>query len=291
MGVWLREHHTLAVELFDEASDVLGYDLAELCQQGPAETLNETIHSQPALFVVGIAAARAYSEAFPSVQSRVVATAGLSLGEITAVCYAGGMQFADGVRLVQARGEAMQACADAVDSGMASVLGLDFESLQSVCDDALGANEDGLVLMPANLLCPGNIAVSGHAVMIERFQPLALEAGAMKVVPLSVAGAFHTSLMSQAVERLRDALASITMSDCRLPVFSNVDGKPHTSADEIRDLLARQVVNPVQWEASIRAMIAAGVDGFIEAGTGRVLRGTIKRIDRKMATQGFGDGS
>ncbi|MEM1226689.1 MAG: ACP S-malonyltransferase [Planctomycetota bacterium] len=289
MGVWLRDHHTLAVDLFDEASDLLGYDLAALCQDGPAEKLSETVFSQPALFVVGMAAAKVHEELAPELSGRIAASAGLSLGEYTAVCYAGGMSFADGVKLVQARGEAMQACADAADSGMASVLGLELETLQSVCQETLGQSADE-VLRPANLLCPGNIAVSGHSSALSRLEPVASAAGAMKVVPLSVAGAFHTSLMADAVDRLTAALADASISDCRIPVYSNVDAAPHTSATEIRDLLAKQVVNPVLWEASISNMLGAGIDGFLEAGTGRVLRGTIKRINRKIATDGFGDG-
>jgi [acyl-carrier-protein] S-malonyltransferase len=208
------------------------------------------------------------------------------LGEYTAVCFADGLGFEDALRLVARRGQAMQAAADAVDSGMASVIGMDLESLQKLCEDIRG---DGEVLRPANLLCPGNIAVSGHLSALDRLAPAALEAGAMKVVRLSVAGAFHTSLMDPAVDSLREALAEMPIQDTRIPVYSNVDGKPHQSADEIRELLSRQVTQPVLWEASVRQMIDDGIEGFLEAGTGRVLRGTLKRIARKTPTDGFGD--
>ncbi len=287
MGQWLCETHPTALRCFDQASEILGYDLKQLCLEGPADKLNATEFSQPALFVVGIAAAEVLREQDPDRIEAIKAAAGLSLGEYTAVCFAGGLKFEDGVRLVQRRGQAMQAAADAVESGMASVLGLDLEAVEKLCDSC---REDGEVLQPANLLCPGNIAVSGHRTAIERLIPAATEAGAMKVVPLSVAGAFHTSLMQPAVDALVEALNEMPIADTRIPVYSNVDAAPHQSADEIRDLLSRQVVGSVRWEDSIRQMIADGVERFEEVGTGRVLRGTLKRINRKLKTDGFGDG-
>ncbi|QDV88606.1 ACP S-malonyltransferase [Planctomycetes bacterium TBK1r] len=286
MGRWLCETYPIANETFAEAGEVLGYDLTDLCQNGPSEKLDATEFCQPALFTVGIAAARVLAAEHPERVERISASAGLSLGEYTAVCFAGGLEFADGLKLVQRRGQAMQSASDAVRSGMASVIGMELEKLQALCDEV---RQDDEVLRPANLLCPGNIAVSGHLTAIERLQPAAVEAGAMKVVPLSVAGAFHTSLMAPAVESLQQALAEIPLCDTRIPVYSNVDAAPHQSADEIRDLLSRQVTEPVMWEASIRRMIADGIEGFLEAGTGRVLRGTLKRIQRKIPTDGFGD--
>ena len=286
MGKWLCDNFDTAKQLFDSAGDVLGYDLADLCFNGPAEKLNATEFSQPALFVVGMAAANVYAEQNPDQAEKIKAAAGLSLGEYTAVCFAGGLQFSDALKLVQRRGQAMQAAADAVQSGMASVLGMDIDSLTKLCEDVRGDE----VLQPANLLCPGNIAVSGHLSAIDRLEPAATEAGAMKVVRLSVAGAFHTSLMEPAVAKLREALDEMPIQDTRIPVYSNVDAAPHQSADEIRDLLSRQVVGAVRWEDSIRAMLDDGVEGFLEAGAGRVLRGTLKRINRKLPSAGFGDG-
>lgn len=287
MGAWLCENYPLANDLFERAGEILGYDLKQLCAEGPAEKLNETVYSQPALFVAGVAAGEVFSQLHGDIASKIKATAGLSLGEYTAVCFAGGLSFEDGLKLVQQRGEAMQACADAVDSGMASVLGLDLDQLTAVCDECRQSDE---ILQPANLLCPGNIAVSGHQSALARLEPLAMAAGAMKVVPLSVAGAFHTPLMQDAVAKLTGALASVEICATRIPVYSNVDAAPHSNPAEIRELLAKQVVNPVLWGASISRMLADGVDGFLEAGTGRVLRGTIKRIARKTPTDGFGDG-
>jgi [acyl-carrier-protein] S-malonyltransferase len=275
-----------AKRTFDEASEVLGYDLPKLCGEGPVDQLNATEFGQPALFVVGMAAANVLTEEQPDRIAAVKAAAGLSLGEYTAVCFAGGLQFSDALKLVQKRGQAMQAAADAVDSGMASVLGMDLDALQQVCDECRGEDE---VLQPANLLCPGNIAVSGHRSAIEKLIPAAAEAGAMKVIPLAVAGAFHTSLMQSAVAPLQSALDEMPITDTRIPVYSNVDAAPHQSADEIRDLLSRQVVGSVLWEESIRKMLDDGIESFDEVGTGRVLRGTLKRINRKIPTDGFGD--
>lgn len=286
MGRWLCDTYPTARLTFDQASEILGYDLAKLCHEGPTEQLNATEFSQPALFVVGMAAANVLAEEHPERISAITAAAGLSLGEYTAVCFAGGLQFADGLRLVQRRGQAMQAASDVVRSGMASVLGLDLDTVQLLCEQCRHEDE---VLRPANLLCKGNIAVSGHLTAIERLIPAATEAGAIKVIKLSVAGAFHTSLMEPAVEKLQTALAEMPITDTRIPVYSNVDAAPHQSSDEIRSLLGRQVVSPVKWEDSIRRMIDDGIDGFEEVGTGRILRGTLKRIQRKIPMDGFGD--
>ncbi|TWU34211.1 ACP S-malonyltransferase [Novipirellula artificiosorum] len=287
MGKWLCETYPAARRRFDAASEVLGYDLAALCFEGPAEKLNATEFCQPALFVVGVAAADVLTAERPEWIDSIKAAAGLSLGEYTAVCFAGGMKFEDAVTVVKRRGEAMQAASDVVRSGMASVVGLDLEKVQAVCDEARGEVD---VLRPANLLCPGNIAISGHLSAIDRAEPIAEQAGAMKVIRLTVAGAFHTSLMQSAVETLAEALDAVEIENTRIPVYSNVDGKPHTDAGEIKDLLSRQVVNPVLWEASIRQMMNDGIEGFIEAGTGRILQGTLKRINRRTPTEGFGDG-
>lgn len=286
MGRSLYAAYGVARELFERAADVLGYDLAAVCFDGPAEKLNETQYSQPALFVTSMAAIAAMREVHPEWIERGVAAAGLSLGEYTAVCFAGGLDFDSALRLVQLRGLAMQRAADQTRGGMASVLGLELDQAEQLCREV---RREGEVLQPANLLCPGNIAISGHLSAIARVEEAALRMGAMKVVPLAVAGAFHTSLMQSAVGELEAGLARCQMSDTRLPVYSNVDAQPHQHAGLVRELLTQQVVSPVRWEASLRQMIADGIDGFLEVGTGRVLRGTLKRIDRKIAADGFGD--
>src|SRR6056297_4356739 len=216
MGKWLFDNYSVAKSLFVQAAEVLEYDLAEVCFQGPAERLNATNYCQPALFVTSMAAMEVLREVQPELISKVRCTAGLSLGEYTAVCFAGGLSFEAALRLVQQRGEAMQAAAEQVASGMASVLGLGLEELNAVCEQT---RVDDEVLKPANLLCPGNIAVSGHLSAIERLEPIARDAGAMKVVPLSVAGAFHTELMAPALDRLQEALVEMPLENTTLPVY------------------------------------------------------------------------
>lgn len=272
-----------ARSLFERANVVLGYDLLDLCLHGPQERLDATVHSQPALFVAGLAAMEWLKIHRPEVVGGAQATAGLSLGEYTALAFAGAMEFEDALRVVQERGRAMQAAADALPSGMVSILGLEVAQVNKLCEDA---RAEGEVLQIANYLCPGNVVVSGHRGACERVADLALKAGAMKTVPLAVAGAFHTPLMQPAVERLRQALRDVPLSRPRMAVFSNVDAAPHEEPEEIRELLVRQVVSPVLWEDTMRAMLRSGYDAFWEVGPGRVLRGLLKRIDRKVVCEG-----
>ncbi len=285
MGAELAASLPAARALFDRAADILGYDLLQLCSEGPTEKLNSTVYSQPALFVCSLAALEQLKQDAPEVVDGCAVTAGLSLGEYTALVFAGAMNFDAGLRLVQARGQAMQDASDAVSSGMVSILGMEREQIETLCTQSLeqGARGGDDVLQIANLLCPGNIVVSGSSAACERVAPLAEAAGAMKVIPLAVAGAFHTPIMQPAVERLKTALAEVKIQSPRIPVVSNVDARPHENPDEIRDLLVRQVVNPVLWETSMRWLINDfGVTQCYEIGPGRVLRGLLKRVARKL---------
>jgi len=282
MGKQLVETTPAARQVFDKAAQIVGYDLLQVCLEGPAEKLDSTVFSQPALFVTSLAALEWLKANKPNVVESCTAAAGLSLGEYTALVFAGVMSFEDGLRVVQERGRAMQGAADAVPSGMVSVLGLDAEKIEAACKEARG-NE---ILQIANYLCPGNIVVSGHKTACERFAPLAEKAGAMKTIPLAVAGAFHTPLMQPAVERLKKALSGVKLNKPRFPVVSNVDAEPHDDPEQIRELLVRQVVAPVRWEDSIRKMLSHGHAPFWEVGPGRVLRGLLKRIDRKVEADG-----
>jgi [acyl-carrier-protein] S-malonyltransferase len=277
MGSQLAKNLPAVRELYDRAAAVLGYDLATICFEGPEEDLDSTVYSQPALFVTSLAALEMMRQDAPEAVERCQAAAGLSLGEYTALVFAGVMEFEAGLKVVQQRGEAMQEASDETPSGMVSILGLDREKVERLCDDV---REEGEVLQPANFLCPANIAVSGHNAACERIADAAVEAGAMKVVPLAVAGAFHTSIMGPAVERLRASLADVPLSQPRIPVVSNVDAQSHDDPEEIRDLLVRQVISPVRWEESVRWLLGEGIDQFYEVGPGRVLRGLLKRIDR-----------
>jgi [acyl-carrier-protein] S-malonyltransferase len=195
--------------------------------------------------------------------------------------FAGVLDFESGLTLVQKRGAAMQEAADTTASGMVSVLGLERVEVEALCDKARG--ED--VLEIANMLCPGNIAISGSNSACLRAAEMAQEVGAMKAVPLAVAGAFHTQIMRPADERLAEALDGVVLQKPNIPVISNVDAKPHDDPDEIRSLLIQQVLQPVMWEDSMRYLLGQGFDQFYEIGPGRVLRGLLRRIDRKTTCQ------
>lgn len=265
--------------LFDQAAEILGYDLADICFNGPAEKLNSTVVGQPALYVSSMAALEKLKQEKPEAVENCQAAAGLSLGEYTAIAFGGAVSFEDGLRLVQKRGEAMQAAADTVPSGMVSVLGLDEEKVQQICDDA---RVEGECLQLANFLCPGNIVVSGGKASCDRVNELALAAGAMKTVALSVAGAFHTPIMESAIGQLAEALESVSLGATSLPIYSNVDALPHTEADVFKDLLVKQVCAPVLWNQTMDRMLEEGFDQFYEVGTGRVLTSLLKRIKRKV---------
>ncbi|HEV3341101.1 MAG TPA: acyltransferase domain-containing protein, partial [Pirellulales bacterium] len=219
----------------------------------------------------------------PAVVADCQGAAGLSLGEYTALVFAGALDFEAGLRLVQARGAAMQQAADATPSGMVSLLGLNRDKVAALCAEAA----EGETLQIANLLCPGNIAVSGTKAACRRVAERAEAAGAMKAVALAVAGAFHTPIMQPAVAKLAAALEGVPFTAPRVPVVSNVDARPHGDSEEIRQLLPKQIVSPVLWEESIRWLLAAGFDEFYEVGPGRVLRGLLKRIDRKAVAKGI----
>lgn len=274
-----------AAELFARASGILGYDLLEVCKSGPAERLNTTAVSQPAILVTSLAALEVLRARDGHPLAAAPLTAGLSLGEYTALVFAGALDFDDAVRLVDVRGRAMQECAEQRPGAMLAVLGVDREKLVALCDECRGDD----VLEVANVLCPGNIVASGSKAACGRLEAAALAAGAMKCVPLEVAGAFHTVLMQPAVERLTAALAAATFRAPRIPVVSNVDARPHTDPTEIRGLLARQVVGVVEWHASVAYILSTGVRSVWEVGPGRVLRGLMKRIDRGVACFGVFD--
>jgi [acyl-carrier-protein] S-malonyltransferase len=285
MGRQTAETLPAARRLFDRANEILGYDLARLCFEGPADELDSTVISQPALFVTSLAAIEQLRHTAPDVVLSCEATAGLSLGEYTALVFAGAIEFEDALRLVAVRGDAMQEAADATPSGMVSILGLERAAVEDLCGQA--RRDDTLQI--ANLLCPGNIVISGTNSACERAAEIATSAGAMKAVPLAVAGAFHTPIMASAVERLSEALAEARIGRPAIPVISNVDARAHFEPEEIRELLIQQVVSPVLWEDSMRHLLAQGYDQFYEMGPGRVLRGLLKRIDRKISCQGVFD--
>ncbi|MFM8571542.1 MAG: ACP S-malonyltransferase [Pirellula sp.] len=274
-----------AQALFARASEILGYDLANLCASGPEAELNLTSNSQPALFVHSAAALADFYAQRPEIADQVVAVAGLSLGEYSALYAADALPFDQGVALVAARGRAMQSAATAIASSMASVIGVDREQVSAFCDQA---RQPGEILQLANLLCPGNIAISGHKSSIDACEKIVSDAG-FKFVRLAVAGAFHTNIMLPAVAELKKALEQADLSDSNVPLVANVDAQVHRYSSEFTELLPRQIVSPVLWEASLRTLLSMGVEQFYEIGTGRVLTGTLKRTERKVPCEAFGD--
>jgi [acyl-carrier-protein] S-malonyltransferase len=281
MGRQLYDTLPPARRLFDRANTLLGFDLAKFCFEGPERELDSTAVSQPALYVTSLAALESLKLESPGIVEGCAAAAGLSLGEYTAMVFAGVMEFEAALAVVQIRGEAMQAASDATPSGMVSILGLDMAKVEELCDRARG---EGETLQVANRLCPGNVVISGDAAACERAAELAESLGAMKAVPLAVAGAFHTRLMGSAVDKLTAALDNVPLRRPRIPVVSNVDAQAHHDPEEIRQLLIRQVVSAVRWEDSIRYLLGEkAINHFYEIGPGRVLRGLLKRIDRKMS--------
>ncbi len=276
MGRDVAEFSGRARAIFDQANDVVGFDLARLCFDGPAEELERTDIQQPAIFVASVALWEAFCEAGGSL-ALFSRTGGLSLGEYTALHVAGAIDFAAGLRLVHRRGQLMQEASLASPSGMVSLIGADEGMAEAVCAQA---REDD-VLAPANFNCPGQIVIAGSQAACDRAVEAAPEVGC-RPMALPVAGAFHTPLMEPAAAGLWPALQETAFATPQLPVVANVDAAYHTDEAGIRDSLRRQVTQPVRWQRCMEQMIADGVDRFVEVGPGRVLTGLTRKINRKM---------
>jgi len=279
----LVEECSGAKELFEQASDILGYDLLDKCVNGPKESLDTTAVSQPAIFVASMGAVeKLKQEKGDDIVDEATVAMGLSLGEYSALCFAGAMSFEDGVKITKARGEAMQAAADAAESGMVSVIGLDAEKTKALCEKA--SEDSGKKIQIANYLCKGNYTVSGDKEACAKLAEIAKpEFKARMAVPLAVAGAFHTDFMSPAVEKLEEALAAAEFKTPRVPVVSNVDGKPHPEPEDIKTTLAKQVTGPVMWEQQMQGLVKSGLEKGFECGPGTVIAGIMKRIDKEAA--------
>ncbi len=277
MGRGLYDEVPGARALFDRAGEILGFDLKGVCFDGPSEALEATDVSQPAIFVASLAALEGLKISHPEVVGSCQGAAGLSLGEYTALAFAGSFDFATGLKIVRRRGEAMQAAAVAVPSGMTSLIGLDEAAVDELCRRVAPHGR----LWKANMLGPGNIVVSGESAALAHVEAIATELGAGRVVALKVAGAFHCPLMHPADEQLAEVLAASGIAPPRVPVYSNVDAEAHSHPDNLRETLVQQVIQGVRWDDSIRRMRADGFDTFYEIGPGRVLTGLLKRIDRK----------
>src|SRR3954462_15536105 len=270
MGKDLAEKFPSAKAWFDRANAAVGYDLAGICFNGPDTELTKTENAQPGIFLVSWVAFQLLKERAPAL--KFDATAGLSLGEFTALTAAGAMTFEDGLRVVRQRGKFMQEACDATRGGMAAVIGLDEAPTREVCAEA------GVVL--ANLNCPGQLVISGEAEKISKAVELAKAKGAKRAIPLPVAGAYHSPLMAGAQPRLQAELAKIKLSAPGVPVVSNVTAQPHGAPNEIATRLVEQVTSSVLWEASMRYLLAQGFTRFIELGPGTALSGFMKRIDK-----------
>ncbi|XP_048140222.1 malonyl CoA-acyl carrier protein transacylase isoform X2 [Rhodamnia argentea] len=270
-----------AAELYIKAKDILGYDLLDVCSSGPKEKLDSTVISQPAIYVTSLAAVEILRarEGGQQIIESVDVTCGLSLGEYTALAFAGAFSFEDGLKLVKLRGEAMQEAADAARSAMVSIIGLDSEKVQLLCD---AANEE------VDEENKGNYAVSGGLKGIEAVEAKAKSFKARMTVRLAVAGAFHTSFMKPAVSRLEAALAATEIRTPRIPVISNVDAKPHADPDTIKRILANQVTSPVQWETTIKTLLTKGLKKSYELGPGKVIAGIVKRMDKSAEIENIG---
>jgi [acyl-carrier-protein] S-malonyltransferase len=279
MGQTIAAQIPAAKELFNQASEILGFDLADLCKNGPKEKLDATNISQPALFVASLAALEKLKIDKPDAIDRCTVAAGLSLGEYTALTFAGAMSFADGLKVVKVRGESMQRAAEATPSGMVSILLIEISQVEAIVAEASAIGH----LRIANYLCPGNTVISGEKAACLKAAELAEKAGA-KVAHLAVAGAFHTPIMKPADEALAQILAEVEIKTPRIPVYSNVDAQTHQDPEEIRTILINQILNPVKWEDSIRQILALGIEEFYEVGPGKVLTSLLKRIERKKAT-------
>ncbi len=270
MGKDLAENFPVARAWFDRANTALGYDLAAICFTGPDAELTKTENAQPGIFLVSWVAFELLKERVPSLKFE--ATAGLSLGEFTALAAASVMTFDDAVRVVRQRGRFMQEACEATRGGMAAIIGLDEAATREVCAQA------GVEL--ANLNCPGQIVISGHADKINAACELAKARGAKRALPLNVAGAYHSALMASAQPKLGDALSKISLAAPKVPVISNVTAQPHTTPAEISQRLVEQVTSSVRWEESMRYLLAQGFTRFIELGPGTALSGFMKRIDK-----------
>ncbi len=280
MGKALYEHSAAARAVFDEADEALGFSISKLCFEGPADALTLTANTQPAILTTSIAALHALREATP-IRPQVVL--GHSLGEFSALVAASALKFADAVRLVRLRGQAMQESVPAGQGGMAAIIGMDAEALEALCEQAA----EGEVLSPANENGGGQIVVAGHQAAVTRLVALAKSQQA-RAIPLKVSAPFHCALMQPAAERLAEALADIEVGAFDVPVITNVDAQPNEDPTRVKELLVRQVTHRVRWEASVKAAAHLGLDGALEVGHGKVLAGLVRRIDRSLSVRAVG---
>jgi len=281
MGKDLAEKSSAAKELFLRADALVGSPLSTICFQGPEEELKQTRNTQPAIFLHSMVLASLLANLIE--KHDVAMVAGHSLGEYSALVYAGAISFEDGLRLVRLRGESMQKAGESARGTMAAIVGLEPAVVEEVCKEAAA---EGIVQC-ANFNSPGQIVISGSIPGVRKGMELAKARGAKLVKELVVSGAFHSPLMESARDQLRAGLASTTINDSRIPVYANVTARPVQKGSEIRTLLDQQLTSAVRWEESVRNMISGGATAFVEVGPGKVLQGLVKRIDPKVEVRGI----
>ncbi|WP_412501977.1 ACP S-malonyltransferase [Shewanella algae] len=278
----LAEGYPAVTETFREASEVLGYDLWQLVQQGPAETLNETDKTQPALLSASVALYRAWQAAGKAAPSVM---AGHSLGEYSALVCAGVLKFTDAVKLVELRGQLMQQAVPAGTGAMFAIIGLDNDAIAKACEDSA----EGAVVSPVNYNSPGQVVIAGEKAAVERAAAACKAAGAKMAVALPVSVPSHCALMKPAADKLASALGNIEFSQPQIPVINNADVAQPQAAADIRDALVRQLYSPVRWTETVEAMAAMGVTELYEVGPGKVLTGLCKRINKSLTAKAVND--
>jgi len=286
MGRDLAAAFPIAKETFDEADALLGFSLSKLMWDGPAEELNDTVNTQPALYVHSLASWRVLSLHHPGFVA--AALAGHSLGELSALAASGALTFADGLRLVRLRGELMKRAGELAPGGMAAILNLGIPELEKVCAEA---SRDGESVQVANDNCPGQVVISGAKPAVERAMELAKAAGAKRALPLAVSIAAHSLLMNSIQPEWNAAVDAVMMQDASAPIFGNVAARALTSADDLRADIRAQMQSRVRWTESVGGMIGSGIRHFVEVGSGSVLGGLVKRIDSSVTSQALGNPS
>jgi len=274
MGKELAEKYLIAKETFDEADSILGFSLSQLMRNGPMEELNETVNTQPALYVHSIAAWMTFTTLYPDLKPATVA--GHSLGELSALTASGALSFSDGLKLVGRRGELMKRAGELKPGGMAAILGVDIPTLDKVCAEASTTTE---FVQVANDNCPGQVVISGHKPALERAIEGAKAAGAKRALPLQVSIAAHSPLMDSIQAEWNTAVDACTFETPTIPVVGNVHAKPMLASDELRADIKAQMQSRVRWTESVQLMLGNGIQTYVEVGSGEVLLGLIKRIN------------
>ena len=279
MGKELYDNNATAKALFDKADKILGFKITDIMFAGTDEQLKQTNVTQPAVFLHSVITAICLGDEFAPAM-----VAGHSLGEFSALVAAGAISFEDGVKLVAARANAMQKACEANPGLMAAIIGLPDEKVEEVCSQI---SAEGEVVVAANYNCPGQLVISGTVDAINKACEALKAAGAKRALPLKVGGAFHSPLMQPAKDELQAAIEQTVFSAPKCPVYQNVDGKPHTDAEEIKANLIAQLTSSVRWTSSVQNMIADGADDFTECGPGKALQGMIGRIDKNVKVAGI----